>query len=43
MGLSALNSQRKKYNFIADDICPACGLDHETVIHYILIVYPIMH
>ena len=35
MGLSALNSQRNKYNFIFDDICPACGTDHETVIHYI--------
>ena len=36
MGPSALNSQRKKYNLISDDICLACGIDNETAIHYIL-------
>ena len=37
IGLSALRSnfKRKKYNLIFDDICPAYGTDHDTVMHYL--------
>ena len=34
MGLSALNSQRKAYNFICEDLCPNCHEKKETVSHF---------
>ena len=34
MGLSALNSQRKAYNFISEDLCPNCHEKKETVTHF---------
>lgn len=36
MGLSALNYQRKQYNFIDDDSCPNCGISPEDTIHFFL-------
>ncbi len=29
MGLSALNAQRRKYNFISDSKCPLCNMRAE--------------
>ena len=40
MGLSALNFQRKEYNFITEDLCPMCHTDKETVTHFSL-EYPV--
>ena len=36
MGLSALNAQRKNYNFINFSDCPLCGHTPEDTIHYLL-------
>ena len=37
MGLSALNSQRKSYNFIDHEFCPFCGLSPEDPLHFFII------
>ena len=34
MGLSALNAQRKQYNFINYNNCPLCGNKPEDTIHF---------
>jgi protein involved in ribonucleotide reduction len=36
MGLSGLNSQRKKYHFIPAATCDACHAKFETPLHYVL-------
>ena len=36
MGLSGLNSHRKKYHFIDDSKCPNCACKTETPIHFFL-------
>ena len=36
MGLSALNAQRFKFNFINTPTCPRCDLAAETPLHYFL-------
>jgi hypothetical protein len=36
MGLSALNQQRHKYNYIPDPACTSCGYRQEDPIHYFL-------
>ena len=36
MGLSALNSQRKKYHFIPDATCDSCNARSETPVHFLL-------
>ena len=36
MGLSALNHQRRQYNFIDYDICPKCNVEKEDVSHFFL-------
>lgn len=36
MGLSGLNADRKKYNFIDHNFCPLCGLKPEDSIHFLL-------
>ena len=36
MGLSGLNSHRKKYNVISSSACDTCGFNSETIIHYLL-------
>ena len=37
MGLSGLNAQRKKYNFIDYNSCPLCGNRPEDSLHFLLI------
>ncbi len=37
MGLSGLNTQRKKYHFINDSSCPNCGARHESPDHFLLL------
>ena len=37
MGLSALNSQRKKYHFIPDGTCPNCDARSEDAMHFLLV------
>ena len=36
MGLSGLNQQRRKYNFIANSVCPKCNFKSEDAAHYFL-------
>ena len=36
MGLSALNAQRKRYNFIATSTCDYCNHKNENVRHFLL-------
>ena len=36
MGLSALNAQRRAYNFIQHDSCPLCGFRPEDTVHFFL-------
>ena len=36
MGLSALNQQRRKYNFIDSGRCPTCNFIREDAFHYFL-------
>ena len=37
LGLSALNAQRRKYNFINYSTCPFCQADHEDEIHFFIL------
>ena len=37
LGLSALNAQRRRYNFIAFSSCPHCQADHEDEMHFFMI------